>query len=176
MSLADALTAYAELVGDVLVNDCEIDAPSRVLRFHGHAPPDDLDCGKGILAVWWAPTITPTKLGNCEGPPVVTLHARWVRCWKIPEVDNGGVTLYDTSWDADAAELADAAECVSRALIQLSCAGPGQSGSQFVRAFLAFAVQGKATFVSAAPVGASGGVAGVEWIVTFGLRAETRTS
>lgn len=172
MTLGAALTAYAELVGDVLVNDCGEEVPGRVLRYHGHAVPDDIDCSKnGILSVWWEPSIVPLNLGKpCSGFPVVTLSARWVVCWKVADVKPGSISLHDAIWDADAGRLADVAECVARALMGLSCGTPQ---SDHARALLVL-LRGdpKATFVGASPVAPLGGVAGLKWQIKVGLGSD----
>lgn len=174
MTLAAALTAYAELVGDVLVNDLEQPEP-RVLRYHGHAPPAEVQCGDGILSVWWAPSLTPkVSSGDCQGFPVATLHARYVICWKLAEANNDGITLFDASWDRDAALLAEIAEAVTRVLLRLNC--PAGEVTDEEKALRALATSGRVTFVQCVPVGALSDTAGVEWVVELGLRAAERTS
>lgn len=181
MTLSAALTAYANLVSDALVNRCELEhrvvasdgtaswepipVPSRILRYHGHGVPDDACDGDGTLSVWFE---GPIQVGDsrtpCQGPPSVVLVARWVVCWQLPDADGEGITLFDDQWDADSATLADAAECVARELVRLSCREPFPSADPddaLVDALLA--VGRKWRFRGANPVGPGGGVAGVEW-------------
>lgn len=186
MSLDAALTAYAELIGDTLVNGCGAPEPSRVLRYHGHGVPDDISCDgtdTGILSVWWDTMLPGSTRDPCQGVPSVYLHARWVICWKLAQADSGGITLEDATWDTDAALLAAAAECVARALLRLSCGIPpvpvdGEDEAVAkARALVTLAQNRKVEFVSAAPVGVSGGIAGVEWTVELRLRGgATETS
>jgi hypothetical protein len=176
VALSDVLTGVAEYIGDVLVNDCGMPAPGRVLRYHGHAVPDEVQCDEtGILSVWWEPFLEPrvaTGSTPCLGYPVVTIAARWVRCWQPPEVDQDGVTLVDPTWDADAAELADAAECVARGLMALDCA-PDRD-DPFVAALLE--VGRRYRFTGASPAGVGGGVAGVVWRLQLELVERESTS
>lgn len=169
MSLGAVLTAFAELVGDSLVNDCGQPVPSRVVRYHGHSIPDDMECSSdGILSVWWNAPIRPKDPTKpCVGYPVATLSARWARCWKLPTVANGGITLWDDEWDGDAAILADTAECVSRALMRLSCL-EGSPAPAATQALLDLVTVPR--FLSASPAGPQGGVAGVVWQIEVGLR------
>jgi len=177
MTLAAALTAYAELLADVLVNDCDASMPTRILRYHGGHVPEDIGCSDGLLSVWWEDPLEPLTLGRepCPGFPQVVLAARWAVCWKLADVDADGVTLFDDTWDLDAAVLADAAECVARALMRLACVVDPTDVKAL--ALLALTMgRPPVLFISATPSPPSGGVATVEWRVRVGLRAETSGS
>lgn len=163
--LAEVLTAYAEFVGDRLVNVCGQAVPGRVLRYHGHAPPEDLDCsGNGYLAVWWeGPALVPKDPRSpCPGPLPVTLAAKYVVCWPIAEVDASGITLFDDGWDALAATLADVAECIAGTLAGLTCDdSPPSDADEFEVALLGAVRQPR--FLGVTPTGAGGGSAGLVW-------------
>lgn len=176
MGLADVLTAYANLVSDVLVNDCGAPLPGRILRYHGPAP-DDMECSTdGILSVWWD-DLNDSDPKHCAGVPQVVLGARWVRCWKQAEVDQGTMTLFDETWDADAALFADSAECVARVLMQLACVSkvPGSVNDDKMRALLD--IIRAPVFLGARRHGPQSNAAGVDWRLRVGLRAvSTETS
>lgn len=177
--LAAILTAYAEYVGDVLVNTCDAPAPGRVLRYHGHAPPEDLDCdADGYLAVWWeGPALAPRVQGTpCPGPLPVTLAAKWVRCWKIAQADETGITLFDATWDADAATFADAAECVSRALARLACLDADEVEDDSYLGVLLSLLGPRPSFLGVTPTGAGGGAAGLVWRLSATLGQSPVTS
>ncbi len=162
--LAEVLTAYAEFVGDRLVNTCGLDEPGRVLRYHGHAPPEDVDCTGSYLAVWWeGPALVPRDGRQpCPGPLPVTLAAKYVQCWRIADVTQDGITLFDDGWDGDAATLADAAECVAAALVGLTCADSvPDDADEFLAALLGAVHQPR--FLGVTPSGANGGAAGLVW-------------
>jgi len=165
VSLSETLTAFVEFIDDTLVNTCGAEQPDRILRYHGHAPPDELECPPaGILSVWWEPGLNPqSTTGPCQSPLSVNLAARWVTCWKLPEVnEQTGVTLYDTTWDARASVLADVAQCVAAALANLSCnPAPPELATAFRSALLDHLSQPR--YQSTSPVGVGGGIAGVLW-------------
>lgn len=169
--LAAALTAYAELVGDTLVNTCGLPVPKRVLRYHGGPVPDDVGCeGDGILSVWWEYPMTPQEQRPnvpCPGLLDVTLAARWMTCWKVPTVTAQGITLFDATWDTRAAVLADAAECVARVLMRMDCTDVDPN--EYVAAVKAGLRSPRLVDVS--PVAPQGGIAGVLWRISGGLRA-----
>lgn len=167
MTLGALLTAYAEILGDSIVNDAGQSVPERVLRYHGHAPPEDMECGN-VLAVWWeGPSLTIDD-ANCSGPLQVTLAGKYLTCWKIAKVKAapGGATiqLWDDDWDSTSGILADTAEAVSRRLIRLQCHERGDPIDEFGEAMMSLIVRPR--FVSAVPSGAAGGAAGVIWRMT----------
>lgn len=176
MSLPGLLTAYAEFIGDTLVNDCGRPVPDRVLRYHTRAP-DDLCSEAGSLAVWWdtgTPTVDfPVSAAGRTGPscarmPMVTLHARYVVCWPAPEDTGDGsqpVLLLDTEWDATAGMLAGVADCVSRYLMRLGCGASRaeQPATPAGRALMAQVARESFRFVGASPTIPGGTCAGVEW-------------
>lgn len=165
MSLPDLLTAYANIIADEIVNECvdDIDADSfRVLRYHGHAIPDDIGC-ENRLSVWWE-NIRPKAQGPCPLFPVVILNAKYVMCWKQADVTTKAVTVHYTQNDADAARLATIAECVTRRLFTLVCLQPNQidpDADPFAYAFAALA--DSPAYLDTAPGGPLGGVAWVNW-------------
>lgn len=172
MALADALTAFGEYIGDVLVNECGREVPDRVLRYQGHAVPDDVECApNGTLSVWWEPPMRAKT--PCSGPLLVTLGARWVVCWKMPNYTANTVELFDTEWDATAAVIADTAECVARALMRLPCADT--PGSAKAAALLSHVVATNLSVAQVRPVGPLGGVAGAVWMIDLALRAAPST-
>lgn len=168
--LSGALTAYAEYIADVITNECGRPVPARLLRYHGHAVPEDLGCDTGVLSVWWN-QLRPQGSADCATPLETTLYARYVTCWKILDITREGKTILDDAkQDGDAAVLADVADCVSRALIRLDCA-PAADDSETMRSLRAFALSGgKLPFLSGRPIGADGGIAGVEWSSSIRLR------
>lgn len=173
--LADLLTAWAEFLGDRLVNVCGQDAPDRVLRYHGGPPPDDAGCDN-VLSVWWDPPLTLTGTSReqpCGGPLTATIGARWTRCWKIPEASKSGLIRDDVRWDADAAILADVAECVASEIVGLQCAPKTGNADPFVQAVLDRIAS--LSFAGANPYGPGGGSAGVLWRATVKIRATSRS-
>jgi hypothetical protein len=171
------LVVLTELVGDVIVNGDPREplavsrpVPGRVLRYHGHAPPEDLDCeGGSYLAAWWENMVPKSTTLPCPGPPVVTLGIKYVQCWKIAESVGGALTLHDGVWDTDAGTLADLAEDVMRVLTMLSCADGNPTGYEFVDAVVPLI--SKPRYVSTIAAGAGSGAAGVVWRINAGLRA-----
>lgn len=176
MSLPGLLTAYAEYIADVLVNECGRPVPDRLLRYHTRAP-DDLCSDAGSLAVWWdagVPTNNfPQSAAGAAGPPcgvmpMYTLTARYVVCWPAPE-DTGDpeqpVELLDTEWDATAAMLAGVADCVTRFLIRLGCTTSRNEpwSTPAGRALVAQCARQSFRFTSASPTIPGGTCAGVEW-------------
>lgn len=170
MSLSGLMTAMAEYVGDVLVNDCGRPVPDRMLRYHGTIP-DDCCSEAGTLAVSWADgraaSEFPSSSANlkndpCLSLPIYTLTVRYRVCWPVPDVDEGGVQLLDAEWDETAAMLADTADCVARELAALSCAGAARN-DPFVAAILAQVSRGWLRYVDVAPSVPTGGCAGVLW-------------
>ncbi len=174
MAVAGFLTAVAEFVGDRLVNACGQPAPGRVVRYFGHAIPDDYGCDDaGLLSVWWSGPLTQSGATPCSGPPHVEVVARWTKCWKLPEPNGTGQTLYYAEWDADAAVLVDVAECVAREFIALFCAKrpPTVEDDPFGYAVVSYQMgSNSGKFTSANPVGPLGGIAGVEWRIAMDVR------
>lgn len=177
MSLPDLLTAFANIISDQILNECDLDPPIdpakyRVLRYHGHAIPDDMECAPhGILSVWWDALRpkNPTN-GQCSAFPVVNLNAKFVTCWKAADVGNKSITVHYTQNDSDAARLAWIAECVARRLMDVACAqanSVSEDDDPYAFAFLTLA--DKPTFLDAAPGGAQGGVAWLNWRVQAGI-------
>lgn len=126
------MTAVAEYVGDTLVNVCDRPAPDRVLRYFGTTGlPQDVQCSPdGVLSVAWDrgwgtknfPAEDSQRGAICPGFPTYLLAIRYDVCWKAPTITKAGVViLEDAQWDADAAMLADVADCVARALLRLGC-------------------------------------------------------
>lgn len=172
MSLSGMLTALVEYVGQVIVDECALPAPGRVLRYHGDAP---ADCpADGQLSVSWErlyptvqfPASSSTAREPCAGYPMFVANVLYLRCWKIPEADETGVALEDTRWDADSAILADVAECVSRAIIRLSCA---PSVDPFAKAVTDRAPRAAIRLLECTPIMPSGDSAGVRWKAYVGL-------
>jgi len=170
MSLSMLMTTLAEYVGDVLVNDCGAPAPDRVLRYHG-AIPADCCTENGTLAVSWNDGFgsqdfpnngANAKAAPCSAIPLYSLSIRYRVCWPVPEANANGVELIDPQWDGVAAQLADVADCVSRALLSLACTTPAPLDS-FQRAVLANVSRGWLRFVDVAPILPLGGCAGVLW-------------
>ena len=167
MALADTLTAFAEIVADSIVNDAGQPVPTRVVRYYGHALPDDYGCeGDGVLSVWWPGPITAERPDqDCPGAPTLTLSARYTRCWQLPQVQQKSTTMFYDEWDAEAGVLSDVAEQVARRLMRLNC---DQPPSGFDAALLALLRTPR--FLDATPAGPLGGVAGVEWRINGALR------
>lgn len=166
MSLSSLMTAMVELVGDVLVNECGVEAPDRVLRYHGVLP-DDCCSEKGTLGISWESDYPSSSFPNqnptdpCVGGPVALLAIRWKTCWPVPDVSPAGVRLIDDQWDAKAAVIADVADCVTRAIIRLGC--DPDLEDPFVLAVLEHTGRKQVRLIAATPVPALGGCAGVLW-------------
>lgn len=173
MGLGALLTAYANVISDWIINECdetiEPDA-MRVLRYHGHPVPDDIQCSPaGLLSVWWEP-LRPKASGPCP-VAVVTLDAKFAVCWKVPTVTQKGITLLDPTWDEDAGRLADIAECVTQRLIGLVCLEVNQIDGDEDPFGLTFREQAdRPSFVDAAAGGPQGGVAWITWRIQTGVR------
>ena len=175
MSLADMLSAYAEIIADALINDCDADIDEtkfRVMRYHAHAVPEDVLCTKdGVLCVWWE-NIRPKNLGNaqCSAFPMVILHAKWYTCWKEATTNGNKMTYYYDQNDEDAARLAEIAECVSRRLMDTACAQVNSvsvESDPLAYAFLTLA--DKPRFLDCTPSGALGGAASLHWRIETGI-------
>lgn len=133
MALADLLTNVVEYVGEAIVTDCGRPTPTKVLRYHGTQPglPQDCCTDDGVLSIGWAMEYPTDNWPNpsrgdssCPGPLTATLAIHYDVCWSIPDADASGIEItdaLDAKWDADAAMLADVAECVGRALVRLAC-------------------------------------------------------
>lgn len=169
--LGAALTAYAEIVGDAILAAGQ-PPPERVLRYHGHAPPEDLECGR-VLAVWWeGPALTPADQGKCSGPLSVSLAAKYVMCWKPAKVKaNSTILLYDDQWDTDAGTLALVAEVVARRLIRLQCHERGDPFDSDYDAAMLDLVRSP-RFVGATPTGPTT-AAGIIWRLQGGIYGPT---
>lgn len=171
MSLANTMTALVEYVGDRLVNECGRPIPSRVLRYHGTLPADCCT-DEGDLSVSWAdgiasdvfPTGRNASAVPCAQRTIYTLTVRYRVCTPIPPVDSAGVEVsdpLDARYDLFAAMLADTADCIADALIQLSC--PVVDPDQYEGA-VTDAVQ-SILFRDATPILPAGGCAGLLWRV-----------
>lgn len=173
MGFPELLGAVAEYVSDSIVNDCDRPVPDRVLRYHGPIP-HDCCTENGFLAVSWE-RVVPSDERNtpCPGPPKTTIAMRYVVCWPIPDVGTGGVRLIDDSWDQRAAMLADVQDCVTRALIRLSCANTGDALWTEV---LSETVCNAFRFTEAVPIPPGGGCAGVLWRASVGVRGGSAAS
>ena len=171
------LTAYANIITDQIINECDLDPPIdptkfRVLRYHGHAIPEDIICtADGVLSVWWE-SIRPKNVANgqCSAFPVVILHAKWYTCWKEATTSGKTMTVYYTENDADAARLAWIAECVSRRLMDIACEQANSvSEEDDPLAFGFLTLADKPIFLDCAPGGALGGAASVHWRIQAGI-------
>ena len=143
MSLSAVLTTLIEYVEDVIVNDCGQPPLVRRLRYFGSGGlPQDGKCIDGVLSVafdrgWAAKTFPRDASGEadpCPGLPTYDLALRYDRCWIEPEIDEVGITLLDSTWDTDSANLSDVADCVARALIAVQC---GNASGELAQALLA---------------------------------------
>lgn len=181
MSLPDALLLYAQIIADQIINECELDPPIdeakfRLVRYHGHAIPEDVQCTPdGTLSAWWE-NITPKPGTECPFP-VAALNAKYVTCWKQADVTGKPPTMkvfYDQN-DADADRLAWIAECVTRRLLTLVCAKTfDPDGMPLDHEFMQMA--NKPVFLGATPTGAQGGAAGITWRMQIGLLDRVPTS
>lgn len=174
MSLSGVLTALIEYVGQVLVDDCGRPTP-RVLRYHG-VMPHDCCTDDGFLVGSWErlypstsfPNQTATGAVPCPGIPVAVLNLRYVVCWPVPPVSENGVTLIDDAWDAQAAMLADVADCVTRGLMRALCAPPPVTDPLATALMLAVG-RDRLRLIEATPIPAQGGCAGVQWRLYSGV-------
>lgn len=177
MSFSGLLTAVAEYVGATLVDDCGRPAPTRVLRYHGGALPQDCCTADGILSVGWVsefPTATwPAGWrGGFEPPPGPFTADLWVRydtCWLVPAANAKGPVLTDAvfaEWDATTAMLAEVADCVGRALHRLTCKTPE---TEEQREILESTGCNRFAYISVVPTGPRGGCAGLEWHAYAGV-------
>ena len=176
MALPDVLLLYAQIIADQIINECDLEPPIdetkfRLLRYHGHAIPEDIQCTPdGILSVWWE-NITP-KAGNTPCPvfPVATLNAKYVTCWKQADVNGKSITVHYDQNDADAERLAWIAECVTRRLLTLVCSEAGQiDPDEWPLDYEFLMMANKPSFLGATPTGAQGGAAGITWRIQVGL-------
>lgn len=169
------LTAYANIISQVMVRECvdDIDETKlRVLRYHGHAIPEDVTCtGDGVLCVWWENILPKSTTTPCPAFPVVVLHAKWYTCWKEATVTGNKMTVHYDDNDADAARLAEIAECVTRRLMDIACLSGvnavDEDDDPQAHAFLTLA--DKPAFLDCTPGGASGGAASLHWRVRTGI-------
>lgn len=180
MTLGLLLTAYEELIADWIINECDptIDQSKfRMLRYHGHAIPDDIQCSEdGLLSVWWEPIRPKAPSTPCPGFLVVTLTAKFAVCWKQAEVSPKGITLFDPQWDLDAGRLADIAECVSGRLASIVCTDLSAVPDDDVYA-IAFLEHAMAPYyVDTSAGGPQGGVAWITWRMQTGVRRVVPTS
>ena len=178
MSFSGLLTALAEYVGDVLVNDCGRPIPDRVLRYHGVIP-DDCCTDAGTLAVSWVIGTASSTFGTglaaapadpCVSMPTYTVAIRYRVCWPLPEAEG---PLLDPQWDETAAMLADTADCVTRALAALACEArsPGDADPLMEAVW---AMLSRRQWLRLVDVSASvplGGCAGVVWRLLVAPRA-----
>lgn len=171
MSFASLLTALTEYVGDVLVNDCGLPVPDRVLRYHGTLP-DDCCSEAGTLSASWALGVATVdfpasaasqKADPCTQIPLYTVSMRYKTCWPVPEVNENGVELIDEQWDAKASMLADTADCVARSLIHLGCRQPGMVADPLTVAVQAQLARGWLRYIDVTPSVPLGGCAGLVW-------------
>lgn len=184
MSLSGLLTGLVEYIGDVIVNDCGVEAPERALRYHGaRGMPQDCCTDKGYLvAGWdseWGSKSFPRRNSDpreCAIRPAVQITVRYVVCWPIPDLGDGGIRPLDAEWDAKAATLADLADCVTRALIRLSCNKIDADHRELADAVLELVNTDQLTYVETSPIDPAGGCAGVLWRVYAGPRQAEPTS
>lgn len=178
MSSSALMTALLEYVGDVMVNECGLDpGPERVLRYHGaRGMPQDCCSEDGYLVASWAREWGSANFPNqargengCSALPALQYELRYVVCWPVPPVSTSGVQPIDDRWDEKAAELADVADCVSRALIRLACSTVADDPLR--DAVLEQVRCNQFTFVEAVPIDPGGSCAGVLWRVYAGLRS-----
>ncbi len=165
MSLSGLLTAVAEYVGDTLANDCGRPVPTKVMRYHGTMP-DACCSAEGVLSISWStgfPSRTfPSRSSDpCVGPPVYMLELRYVTCWAGIDPHAEGLILPDDRWDADAGMLAEVADCVTRALMNLSCSP--DTADPFTVAIYEHIFARQIQYVETTPIRPSGLCAGVTW-------------
>ena len=167
MSLSELETAIANYVGDVLVNECGVAEPERILRYHGTLP-HDCCTDDGFLVVSWERGYTTTSFPSassggkspCPGRQVYTINVRYVVCWPAPEADSNGVQIIDNTWDGKASILADVADCIARALSRLEC-NPNRD-DPFVEAVIA-QTGTMVRYIETVPITPLGACAGVQW-------------
>jgi hypothetical protein len=171
VSLGMLMTGIVEYVGDVIVNDCGRPVPDRMLRYHGTIPSDCCPAN-GLLAVNWGDGRASESFGSssgtqqndpCAARPVYQIQLRYKTCWPVPDADQSGVVLIDPEWDETAAMLADVADCVTRALIALTC---GAVSDAFTRAVRDQTAGRWLRYAATTPILPLGGCAGVLWTLT----------
>lgn len=180
MSVSKLETAVLELVGDRLVNQCGRPIPDRVLRYHGTVGlPEDCCTANGVLSITWErawptnafPGSSAQKGTPCPGYPVLLLVIRYVVCWPAAEVTQQSIVLDDTTWDAEAAMLADTEDCIARTLMRLSC--DTNSADAFEQAVLAATAKNGFAYSESLPTGPKGGCAGIIWKAYASVKAPT---
>ena len=158
MSLPDVLTKFAEIIADEILHECvdDIDeAKFRMIRYHGHAIPDDIQCSPdGLLSVWWT-DMRPKNLTNGQCPlyPTVILHAKFAVCWKDPDVKSKSIHVFYEQNDADSARLAWIAECVSHRLMDLTCENGAVTEDDDPTGFEFLTLTDKPSYLDASPGG-----------------------
>jgi len=174
MSLSDLESAIIEFIGDVLVNDCARPEPTKVMRYHGTMP-DACCTDDGVLSISWEQGF-PSKIfpqrstDKCVGAPVYTFNIRYVTCWAgLTDVSPEAVVMPDDQWDADAAMLADVADCVARQLLKLAC--DPISPDPFTAAILEQVMANQFQWIDTTPVRPGGLCAGVTWRVYASLKS-----
>lgn len=192
MSLDAIMTALAEYVQQVLVDECDRPAPDRVLRYFGHGVPQDCCTEAGVLSVAWDrgfpsesfPTDAAGRQKECSASPTYALSIFYDTCWKAPEVDVSGVGLIDSTWDADAAMLARTADCVARWLLRFSCGKVNEDTTtedvvekaDALAATLSAGCSESFAFREVVPIGPGGSCARLIWRVYAGPRSEAALS
>lgn len=186
------MTALAEYVGQVLVDECERPAPDRVLRYFGGGVPQDCCTEKGVLSVAWDrgfpsetfPTDASGRARGCASRPIFVLSIYYDVCWNAPEANASGIDLLDSEWDGDAAMLADVAECVARWLIRAECGKVTDQNTtdDVVTKYAALVsaihegCEDSFRFREVVPVGPGGSCARLVWRVYAGPRSEAAIS
>ena len=138
------------------------------LSYHGRLP-HDCCTDDGFLVTSWESGRTEGGAPPCAGIPSYTITIRYVVCWSVPEAGEAGVDIsdgQDTTWNNDALMLADVADCVSRALVGITCL----AADDFADAIVAQIRPQSLSFTGVSPIVPLGGCAGVQWQLNAAVR------
>lgn len=143
------------------IEDCGLDAPARVVRYHGQLP--NLPCcdAGDKLSISWESAPAPQP---CGGPQSWLLLIRWVTCWPVPEPSpNTALNIDWTAVEEASTRIADYSECIQAVLNAEVC----QYGPMRPEWFNAM---GKPTLDRVEPIPPNGGCAGARWRIVVPIK------
>lgn len=175
MSLSGLLSSLIGYTAGVIEHDCPgAPTPDRLFRYHGTAgTPHDCCSESGLVSAEWDRTYASSKWpaddsahsGACSGIPTSMIAIRYVKCWPVSEDGNA---MPDPAVDAAAAQLAEVADCVTRALLDLACDPANGALTKSVLGDNGVGV-GLFRFRACEPIPPLGACAGVLWRVVAGV-------
>lgn len=165
MSLVSVEALILQTIVDGL-EDCGLDPPGRVVRYHGLLP--NFPCCKpqggdgDRLSVSWEVGDAP---GACARPQPWTLIVRWVTCWPLLDPTPG--QPFNVDWvevEATSGRIADYSECIQATLAREVC-GFGPDRPEWFAAML------QPELGRVEPIRPNGGCAGTAWRIVTPVRA-----